>query len=465
MRSPLDLKRFAVFGLGRSGVAAANLLAGQEKQVVASDTRPKEALQAELATLDARVEVVYGRNEAANAEVVVLSPGLPPRLPVLAELRSLGIPAISEIELAFFASRAPFVAITGTDGKTTTTQLTGEIFEASGRPTVIAGNIGTPLCEVVEAVPENGIVVAEVSAFQLWSTFRFYPVVAGFTNIAADHLDYFDDFADYVKSKHRLLRNLRNPDDWAVFNYDDPTIRAWAAEFGGKKVGYGSDVSLLTECDIALWTDGSALHARVDGQEITWLARLADAPLKGHHNALNMMCAAGLALSCGVSFETIVGAIERFKPLAHRIEFCAERAGIKFYDDSKATNAHAALAGLRTMPTGFVAIVGGVDKGLDLGELAAYLASHAGGVVVIGEIRERLLKALAGAGMDSSFLGEAITMEEAVTEAFVRAQKGGAAAVILSPACSSFDMFKSYAQRGEVFQAAVLALSGLSAVH
>lgn len=463
MRTPLDLNRFAVFGLGKSGVAAANLLARRGKRVVASDTRSEAEVVAAIAAggvaLDPRVEVVYGRNEAAYADVVILSPGMPPRLTIFAELRAAGIPVLSEVELAYFASEAPFVAITGTDGKTTTTQLTGEIFEAAGKVTAIAGNIGIPLCEVVETIPPEGVIVAEVSAFQLWSTFRFHPAVAGFTNIAADHLDYFDSYEEYVANKHRLMLNLTGFDDSVVFNFEDPVIRSWASGFRGRKFGYGFDARALVDCDVALWCDGESLLARIDGEEVgVWLPRLADSPLKGRHNALNMMCAAALAVSQGVSLEVVADVIMRFQPLRHRVELCGEIDGVRFYDDSKATNVHAALAGLRTMPDGFVAIVGGVDKGLELDDMVRFLVEHAGGVVVIGEIRERFEAELLAGGMDAALVERAATMEDAVAIALERALrvKGarGAAesAVILSPACSSFDMFKSFEHRGEVFQ-------------
>lgn len=462
MRSPLDLNRFAVFGLGKSGVAAANLLARRGKKVTASDTRSEEVVRAEIAAggveLDPRVEVVFGRNEASFADVVILSPGLPPRLPIFAELRAQGIPVLSEIELAFFASEAPFVAITGTDGKTTTTQLTGEIFEATGREVAIAGNIGIPLCEVVESIPADGAIVAEVSAFQLWSTFRFHPAVAGFTNIAADHLDYFDSLEEYIANKHRLMLNLHGFKDQVVFNFEDPVIRGWASGFRGRKIGYGFDRSALVDCDIALWCDGTSLFARIDGKEVgAWLPDLAGAPLKGRHNALNMMCAAGLALSQDISLRVIADVIMRFRPLKHRVEPCGEIAGVAFFDDSKATNVHAALAGLRTMPDGFVAIVGGVDKGLELGEMVSFLVDHASGVVVIGAIQERFRAELLSGGMNEALVECASSMDEAVAMAFERASKqvNNNAAVILSPACSSFDMFKSFEHRGEVFQGVV----------
>ncbi len=471
MRSPLDLNRFAVFGLGKSGVAAANLLARRGKIVTASDTRSADVVMAEIEAggveLDSRVDVVFGRNEANSADVVVLSPGLPPRLTVFEELRAAGIPVLSEIELAFFASRAPFIAITGTDGKTTTTQLTGEIFEAAGREVAIAGNIGTPLCEVVESVPTKGAIVAEVSAFQLWSTFRFHPAVAGFTNIAADHLDYFDNMDEYVANKHRLMLNLNGFKDQVVFNFEDPVIRGWARGFRGRKIGYGFDSSALVDCDIALWCDGTSLFARIDGQQMgAWLPELAKTPLQGRHNAMNMMCAAGLALSQNISLAVIADVIMRFKPMKHRVEPCGVVGGVRFFDDSKATNAHAALAGLRTMPDGFVAIVGGVDKWLELGEMVQFLVEHAAGVVVIGAIQDRFFTELLSGGMDVALVDRAGSMEEAVTKAFERALKQvnmgegtlGEAAVILSPACSSFDMFKSFEHRGEVFQELVKKL-------
>lgn len=437
----LTHERFAVWGLGVSGIASANLLARRGKTVVASDTRALADLEAVRAQLDPRVELVGGGNVVGDAEVVVASPGLKPGLSVFG---GLDLPVVSEIELAYDASSAPFLAITGTDGKTTTTALTAHLLQTAGIRTTAAGNIGTPLCEVVEDFGPQDFVVAEVSAFQLWSTHHFRAKASAFTNIAEDHLDYFDSFAEYVEAKRRLVA-FSGPDDVGVFNLEDPTIRAWCADFPGTVATYGFGAQDGSH----FWSDGSVVRL---GDEVMW--ELSACTLKGRHNALNMMAAAHLARAAGVSLDAIAAGLASFKPLSHRVEPVRQVGGVWYYDDSKATNAHAAMAGIKSLEGQLVVIAGGVDKGLDLGPFSELLCERAKAVVVIGQIAPRMTEVLVRAGHKRVMTAE--SMEAAVELAAHEA--AGHGSVVLSPACSSFDMFKSYAHRGDVFQDAVRAL-------
>ena len=455
MKRWLDHDRFAVYGLGRSGRAAANLLARHGKRVLASDRRA----EIDLAGLDAGVDVELGGNVAGDAEVVVVSPGLRPSLDVFRAIGS-DVEVISEIELAWEAAEAPMVGITGTDGKTTTTALTAHMLTEGGVETVAAGNIGTPLCEVVESVGAEGVIVAEVSAFQLWTTHRFRVRAGAFTNIAEDHLDYFDDFDDYVAAKRQLVANCV-AGDLGVFNADDPVVRRWAAAFPHRRALYSVRGRPEDRAEIAAWYDDAGRYVAMveEGEETVYLdcGRLDAAGLRGPHNYANTMAAAALARSRGVDWEAIAAATSSFEPLPHRMQFVTEIDGVSFYDDSKATNAHAALAGLGSIPGRLVVIAGGVDKGLDLGEFSATLAARCDAVVLIGELRDRLRASLEVSGLDAARVTMAETLEEAVEDARTRAADAGAT-VVLSPACSSFDMFDSYAHRGEVFQRAVRAL-------
>ncbi|MFU8803230.1 MAG: UDP-N-acetylmuramoyl-L-alanine--D-glutamate ligase [Bradymonadaceae bacterium] len=454
----LDFERFAVLGLGKSGIAAANLLARRGKTVTASDSRKRGDLEAALGELDSRVRVICGENSTEAAEVVVVSPGLRPTLPIIADLLHREVPVISEVELAFSAARAPFMAITGTDGKTTTATLTGRIFEQARRAAIVAGNIGTALCGVVDEVGPDGLIIAEVSSFQLWSIHDFRPQAAAFTNVAADHLDYHGTVEEYVRCKRRLLKNMQET-DWLVFNAEDPRLVEWAREFPGKSVGYGTYPFDAGPFDLAMWYEEGRFFGRDESGDVTcWLETVDDLPLKGRHNRSNMLCAAALARTRGVSWDDIVLALQGFVPLPHRLEPCGEVEGVRFYDDSKATNSHAALAGLRSLSGPIVPIVGGVDKGLDLEELVVYLRDDARAVVLMGEIASRLHEELLEAGMEQERIVEVMTMDEAVEEAFRRSDRGGT--VTLSPACSSFDMFESYAHRGRAFQTAVRGLEG-----
>lgn len=455
----LEFDRFAVLGMGRSGVAAANLLAKRGKKVLASDTRSTEELGAVAAKLEPGIDLRGGGNHCGDAQVVVVSPGLKPSLPIFAELRARNIPVISEIELAAAATDTPIIAITGTDGKSTTTVLVEHLIKSAGKECIAGGNLGVPLCELVDTISPDGYLIAEVSAFQLWTTHHFEPAAIGLTNIAFDHLDYFDTYAEYVESKRRVLKNA-GPETPGVFNLEDSYIQKWHADFDGKSIAYGLSEDVVRDADNAFWLDGDRLSARLDGVEhLGWLEDIDVLPISGPHNMLNLMCAAALALGAGVTLEQAAAAAKTFKPLAHRLEFVKEINGIRYYDDSKATNAHAALAGLKSLEGYLVPIVGGVDKGLDLGDLVDFLKARAAAVVLIGKLSERLTRELMEVGYAADAIHHAPDMPRAVEAATKNAGlSADGATVSLSPACSSFDMFDSYAHRGDVFQQAVRAM-------
>lgn len=425
------------------------MLSKRGKSVVASDTRAGEEFDGELAELPDDIDLVFGENDPAEAEVVVVSPGLKPRLEVFEELRRKEIPAVSEIDLAFDAAEAPLLALTGTDGKTTTTALLGAMAAYSEFPSAVGGNIGTPLSAVVSDVSAEGVIVAEVSAFQLWTCHHLRPTVAGFTNIAADHLDYFDDWSEYVVAKRRLARNSRKG-DWVVYNADDPRIDGWSREIGAKCAKYGFELERESELDVTV-SDG-AVVARRGGRTVE-ICAVEDVPLPGRHNLANVMCATAMAVSFGIDREPIRRAIVDFEGRPHRFERLEPVGEVSFVDDSKATNVNASLAGLSSLEGPYVAIVGGVDKGLELDPLVHELAERAAGVVLIGEIADRLEDSIEREGGAVETV-RAPSMEEAVRRAWRWAQPEGHT-VVLSPACSSFDMFESYRRRGEEFRRAV----------
>lgn len=457
-----DAARFAIFGMGVSGVAAANALVRAGKSVTLSDTRDEDKLLGALDKLNPKVEVIYGRNHFEGAQVVVTSPGLKPSLPIFAKVQASTLPIISEVELAFELSKAPFISITGTDGKTTTTTLTGDIFARAGREHVVAGNIGTPLCEVVEGVSAQGFIIAEISAFQLWSTHRFRSSASAITNIADDHLDYFEgDFDAYTQAKLSLLKQAQ-PSDWALLNAHDARVMRAATTHPGPVMvfAYGEDPGQ----DNALWSDGQRFLGRLRGEPLgAWCDDVLELPLKGRHQQLNMLCAAGLAISQGVALPTIVEAFKAFKPLAHRMEPCGQHQGVRFWDDSKATNAHAALAGLRGLQGHVIPIIGGVDKQLDLSELIELCRAQAPALVLIGQLAQRARAELIGSGYDAERIVLASSMQEATQAALKLAQRHHAAHISLSPACSSFDMYESYAHRGRVYKECVRAITGEAA--
>jgi UDP-N-acetylmuramoylalanine--D-glutamate ligase len=445
----LHFDNFAVFGLGKSGIAAANLLADRGKQVVASDTAEPEELAPAVDKLDDDVDRVFGDNVWDGAEVVVVSPGMPPDLEVFQQVRADDIPIVSEIEIAYDASRAPVLAMTGTDGKTTTTSLLGRMAELSDRPSVVGGNIGTPLSSVVTDVPSDGLIVAEVSAFQLWSIHHFRPRVAGYTNIAGDHLDYFETREEYREAKRRLESNMRG-DDLVVYNVDDPVLESWSESAPARCGLYGFDGVAGRGSDIEVREQGGVVFAEREAGRVELLDR-RDFQLPGRHNVANAMCASAMALAADIAPSTITDALESFEPLPHRVEPCGTIDDVPFVNDSKATNVNAALAGLSSIETPYVAIVGGVDKGLELAPLCRHLAEHSSGVVVIGEVAGRFTDEMRAHVEESFRLQRADDLEEATRQAFRRARPESAT-VVLSPASSSFDMFDSYADRGETFR-------------
>jgi UDP-N-acetylmuramoylalanine--D-glutamate ligase len=450
----LDYDRYAVFGLGRSGLAAAELLAGHGKSVLASDTRADDELDTARERLSDAVDVVGGGNRFGDAECVVVSPGLRPSLPILEDVREAGLPIISEVELAWEAASAPMIGITGTDGKSTTTRLVEHLLQQVGRAARAGGNLGTPLCEFVEDVPADGVIVAEISAFQLWSTHDFRAHAVGFTNISHDHLDYFDSYAEYVGAKKKLMNNVAE-DALGAFNAGDEYLRTWADEYDGRAVAYGGTESVVSAFDEALWMEGRTLKARLGGQDdFVWLEDVAQLPFRGAHNYLNLMCAAALAASVGAPLERLGEVADDFEPLPHRMEYCGAVDGVRFFDDSKATNVNAAIAGLRSVDGPIVPILGGVDKNLDLDPLVALVRERSQNVVLIGEIADRIERELLEAGFEQSRIHRLGTMREAVRRAFELAKLDGAS-VSLSPACSSFDMYESYAERGDIFQSVV----------
>lgn len=477
--SLLDASKFAVWGLGVSGVAAANRLAEVGKSVVASDSRAFGPW-AENLILHPSVELRFGQNALEGAEVVIPSPGLKPSLPVFESLPQ-SVQVYSEIDLAYELADCDFVSVTGTDGKTTTTSLIAHILEVAGIPGMAAGNIGIPLSEAITKHGAGHVIVAEISEFQLWSSKCFRARANAFTNIAEDHLDYFTSMEEIIAAERVLVENA-TPDDVMVFNLNDPVLTEWANAYQGPMGNYivgavsggsGQDKPVRNVSERSgdavrdvQYRESIAVRdvpvARGDTvQSVPFISSdelrvfeadkgvldLSSTELRGRHNVMNIMAAAQVARVLGASWDTIQQGIDSFRPLAHRMQLVHEIDGLRFYDDSKATNAHASMAGLKSIEGSLVVIAGGVEKGLPLEQWARLLALKEAKVVVIGEIKERMRAELQSAGVQVVL--NASSMEDAVDKAMELAQTP--ASIVLSPACSSFDMFKSYAHRGEVF--------------
>ena len=433
-------KRVLVIGLGVSGFSAAKALVELDAKVRVTEGGSSEAIldrAQHLRALGAEVEVGGHDLDRVDADLAVISPGIPPNAPIAAAVRSEGIELWSEVELAYRLARCDFLAVTGTNGKTTTTTLLARILEEAGTPTAAAGNIGYPLIEAIAAVPEDGAIALEVSSFQLAATERFKPRSAVLLNIAEDHTDWHGSFESYRDAKARLIAN-QDADDVFLPNLADEHAMKIASTATASVVPFSaSEVP-----------DGGIGRR---GRDIVWrdqtVLPVDDVPLPGHTGLEDAIAAAGAALEYGIDRQAVARAIRAFRPLAHRFEVVAEQGGVTYIDDSKATNPHATLAALRGMKD-VVLIAGGRSKGIDLGPLLAAARSLIA-VIALGEARAELQKLF-----DGVVPVEVVdSMDAAVRAASRRSISPGS--VLLSPACASLDMYESYVARGEDFARAV----------
>jgi UDP-N-acetylmuramoylalanine--D-glutamate ligase len=452
-------QRVLVVGLGRSGLSVARLCAQRGARVRVTDARPPSALAEALAALppeigpEARELGGHRKQSFLDSDLIVLSPGVPP-LAEVAAARAAGVAITGEIELAAGFVQAPVVAVTGTNGKSTTTTLAGAMLAATGRPTFVGGNLGTPLAEAVgtPAAGPDGHVVVEVSSFQLETAVRFAPRVGILLNISPDHLDRYDGIEAYAAAKARLFAAQR-PDDFAVVNVDDDRVRAIAEQVPAQVVPLSTRRSLAGERRAAAgWVEGDQIRLRLPGAPAPESYPAQSPGLIGRHNTENALAAALAARLCGATAGQVRATLQSFRPLPHRMILVGERAGVAFYDDSKGTNVGAVVAALDGFPRPVVLIAGGRDKGGSYAPLAGALAQVGRAAVLIGEAAERMESALAS----RLPVRRAATLEEAVAVAAALAHPGDA--VVLSPACASFDMFRNYEHRGQVFAAAVAAL-------
>jgi UDP-N-acetylmuramoylalanine--D-glutamate ligase len=446
----LKNKRVLVVGLGKSGVASALFLKARGARVTVSDAKPQDQLKEEIPLLlDHGIAVEtggHGERTFRGQDLIVVSPGVPVDAPPLVQARALGEAVIGEIELAARFISGPIVALTGSNGKTTTTTLAGEIAAAGGHRTVVGGNIGTPAISLVEGTTAETVTVLEISSFQLETIQTFRPRVAVVLNITPDHLDRHGSFQAYVDAKARIFEN-QTAQDFAVLNADDPTCvemaprtRAQVFWFSRKKeVAQGADVS-----------DGRILFRDSAGQQEIML--VSEIPLKGAHNVENVLAAVcvGRLLRCEPAH--IRDAVRNFKAVEHRIEYVATVRGVEYYNDSKATNVDATIKALESFPNNIHLILGGKDKGSDYTVLNDLLRQRVKQVYTIGAAAAKIESQIKGAPVI-----HAETLENAVKRAAASAQPGDV--VLLAPACASFDQFQNYQHRGRVFKQTVRALS------
>ena len=442
----------AVVGLARSGVAAARLIRRLGGRVLASDSGARESLSAEARNLEHLGCALWtgGHPDAAfaGADLVVVSPGVPLELPALEAARARGVPVIGELELGWRVMEADLIAITGTNGKTTTTALTGELVGGTVRPLLVGGNIGTPLCAHALDFPADGLVVAEVSSFQLDTTELLRPRVAAVLNVTPDHLDRHKTFERYVEAKTKIFAN-QTPADCAVLNADDPVAASLAARTHARVLWF----SRLTPLDHGVFVRDGWIVAKLNGH-VEEICPLAEIPLRGQHNVENVLAAAACALWTGLSPESIRRGIGAFRGVAHRIERVLDERGVTYYNDSKGTNVASTIKALESFAEPVILIAGGKGKGQDFGPLGQAARGRVRQAVLIGADRAQIRAVLEAAGVPCMDAG---SMQEAVAAA--RSLAGVGDVVLLSPACASFDMFDSYEHRGEVFKTCVRELA------
>lgn len=439
-------KKVLVVGLARTGVALAHFLTRAGARVTITDMAQAQELAAMRQLIqNLPVEEELGVPEPRDVrgfDLILPSPGVPPELPWLEAARRSGIPVWGELELASHFLTRPVIAVSGTNGKTTTTTLVGKFLAASNVRALVGGNIGTPLAALLEQQRDAEYLVLEVSSFQLDTAPSFHPQIAALLNITPDHLDRYPDYAAYVASKASLFAAM-TATETKVLNYDDPLVRLLGQGLGN--VLYFSSSEPLTE---GAWLTDGVVNIRLPGAPVQEFP-LPEIRLKGAHNLENIMAALLLSLTAGAEFRACRDVLASFAGLPHRLEWVATQAGVDFYDDSKGTNVGAVARSLSSFDRPVILIAGGRDKDSDFSLLNDLIRQRVKALVLLGETREHLARVWEG--LAPAYL--AADMDEAVARAAGLADPGEV--VLLSPACASFDMFRDYAHRGETFQKAV----------
>lgn len=448
----MSSQKVLVAGSGKSGIAAAKLMLSMGGDVVLYDSN--ENLDAEAIKDNfeekSHLTVVLGelnRTDLLGVELSVISPGIPLDAPFVAVLDDAKIPIWSEIQLAYHVARGKLAAITGTNGKTTTTALTGEIMKTFFEEVFVVGNIGIPYTETALETTDASVTVAEVSSFQLETIMDFRPDVSAILNITPDHLNRHGTMENYIEIKKRITAN-QTEEDWVILNYDDPVLREFGKQENLKpKVCFFSSTQTLKE---GMYLDGDDI-VYADKGKTEAVVNVHDLQILGKHNYENVMAATAISIHMGVPMDCIRKAVKEFKAVEHRIEFVLERSGVKYYNDSKGTNPDAAIQAIRAMPGPTVLIAGGYDKQSDYDEWIESFGDKVKYLVLIGQTRDKIAECARRHGFTEIMYAE--DMAEAVRVCAAYANSGDS--VLLSPACASWGMFDNYEQRGNVFKECV----------
>ena len=449
----LQNKKVLVFGTGISGIAAANLLEDQGACPVLFDgnTQLKEADVREKLPAGSKAEIMIGdlsEDTMSELALVVLSPGVPTDLPLVNQLRDKGLKIWGEIELAYEFSKGDVLAITGTNGKTTTTSLLGAIMQHAKESAFIVGNIGIPYTQIAEETKENSVTVAEISSFQLETIEQFRPKVSAILNITPDHLNRHHTMEEYIRVKELITENQQK-EDTCVLNYEDEILREFGKTLHCQVIFFSS----LRTLERGIYLNGEMIEYN-DGTKITEICSVKELNLPGRHNYENVCAAVAMALAYGISLEDIRYVLVRFKAVEHRIEYVTEVNGVVYYNDSKGTNPDAAIKGIQAMDRPTLLIGGGYDKDSAYEEWINAFDGKVRYLVLLGQTREKIAKAAKACGFEDIVMVD--SLEEAVHFCAEHANPGDA--VLLSPACASWGMFPNYEVRGKMFKELVYQL-------
>lgn len=447
-------KKVLVVGSGVSGIAATELLKKKGIEVVLYDGNENLDLVAlkEKAPVFEDIPIILGtltEEQMKEMDLVVLSPGVPTDLAFVNQMRELKIPIWGEIELAYFFGKGKVVAITGTNGKTTTTALTGQIMEAYYKDVKVVGNIGIPYTSVAADTTEDTVTVAEISSFQLETTHTFKPQVSAILNITPDHLNRHHTMECYIETKESITKN-QGPEETCVLNYEDEVLRQFGETLQTKVIFFSSERKL----EQGLYLEGNEIFYANAGK-IEKVIDVDELNILGKHNYENVMAATAMALSMGVPMETIVEVLKKFQAVEHRIEYVTEKRGVRFYNDSKGTNPDAAIKGISAMNRPTYLIGGGYDKQSEYDEWIESFQGKVRKLVLIGQTKEKIAACAKKHGFTDVVMCE--TLEEAIDYCYQNAKSGEA--VLLSPACASWGMFPNYEVRGKIFKDYVNSLS------
>lgn len=448
-----QVKKYLVVGLGKSGVSAAEALLRHGAKVAVYDKKTQADMEGQLINYlnTQQVTCYLGTDplELESFDAIVVSPGVPLDLPFIQKAKELDVEIMGELELAFRLGKGNYIAITGTNGKTTTTTLVGEMFKNAKRKTEVVGNIGVAVTSTAISAQEDTWLITECSSFQLETTERFHPIVCALLNITPDHLDRHKTLENYAKAKAKIFKN-QTEQDYFVVNYDDPACYELIQDCKSTVIPF----SRMTSLDMGVFVEDDRIVIRNQKKELIDICGIEELIIPGNHNLENALAACGVCYFCGISTEIIAKTLREFQGVEHRLEFCDEIGGVRFVNDSKGTNPDASIKAIQAMKGNIILIAGGYDKNSRYEEFIDAFDGKVKALVLLGATAPKIRETAEKMGYHTIF--EEKDMGECVKKSFSLAEPGDT--VLLSPACASWDMYSSYEQRGRHFKSCVQEL-------